>query len=599
MCGICGIVSLGREGPPVDSKELLRIRDRMAVRGPDEAGLWTSPDRKAALGHRRLSIIDLSRQASQPMTDDSGRYAIVFNGEIYNYRDLQRQLSGSGHKFRSNSDTEVLLALYAQMGAGMLDSLRGMFALAIWDDSDKRLFLARDHFGIKPLYYSRDGRYFRFASQVKALLAGGKISSRADQAGQAGFLTLGYVPEPHTTFESIQALPAGTAKMIGRSGRERDIKYFELTNELTGAEVSFKESFQPALPVEELQSAFRDSVNYHLVSDVPVGVFLSSGVDSTTIAALASEHKADIKTVTLGFAEFKGKENDEVPLAEKTAALLETDHTSSWISRSDFTGQLEKLLEAMDQPSIDGVNTYFVSRAASQIGLKVALSGLGGDELCGSYSSFRHIPQMTAWFKGWKDHRKLAGNIRRLASPMLKSFISPKYAGLFEYGGSYGGAYLLRRGLFMPWELPGLMGKDEAERGWADLNLLNRLENAVEPIKAPRLKVAALELSWYMKNQLLKDSDWAGMAHSLEIRAPWVDVKLFRALLPFMARGKVDKTSLLSSVINTLPPEIRSRKRTGFSVPVRNWLMEEIPARRKAWGLRDWARLLHNKWVNI
>ncbi|MBU2593437.1 MAG: asparagine synthase (glutamine-hydrolyzing) [Candidatus Edwardsbacteria bacterium] len=593
MCGICGIVSIGREGPPVDSEELLRVRDRMAVRGPDGAGLWISPDRKAALGHRRLSIIDLSPQASQPMSFGNGRYTIVFNGEIYNYRELRQRLAAQGQKFISSSDTEVLLALYAQMGAGMLDSLRGMFALAIWDEQKKELFLARDHFGIKPLYYSRQGKYFRFASQVKALMAGGALPSDPDPAGRAGFFLLGYVPEPHTTFKSIQALPAGTAKWIDRSGRERDTKYFDLTNELTEAETSIKGIFQPALLIEELHSAFRDSVNYHLVSDVPVGVFLSSGVDSTTITALAAEQKAQLKTMTLGFAEFKGKQNDEVPLAEKTAAALKTDHTSKWISQKDFIGQQEKLLEAMDQPSIDGVNTYFVSRAASEIGLKVALSGLGGDELCGSYPSFRHMPKMTAWLKGWKKHRKLAESIRRLSAPWIGALASPKYAGLFEYGGSYGGAYLLRRGLFMPWELPGLMGEDEAREGWEELAVLERLEETVRPIKSPRLKVTALEISWYMRNQLLRDSDWAGMAHSLEIRVPWVDVELFRALLPFLVRGELTKTNLSGSTGNAMTAEIMNRKRTGFAVPVRDWLLQNNYGYRKPRGLREWAKYLY------
>lgn len=593
MCGICGIMSIGREGPAVDSEELLRIRDRMAVRGPDGAGLWVSPDGRAALGHRRLSIIDLSQQASQPMSFGDGRYTIVFNGEIYNYRELRQRLAAQGQKFSSHSDTEVLLALYAQMGAGMLDSLRGMFALAIWDEQKKELFLARDHFGIKPLYYSWQGGYFRFASQVKALLAGGALSTSIDQAGRAGFYLLGYVPEPHTLYTDIRALPAGQAKLIGRSGQEKDIKYFALEREMAEVEANMPGVQHVGLSREDLRAALRDSIKHHMVSDVPVGVFLSSGIDSSVIAALSAEQNANLKTLTLGFAEFRGMENDEVPLAEKTSFLLKSDHTTQWISRDDFAGQLEKILTAMDQPSIDGINTYFVSRAASQTGLKVALSGLGGDELCGSYPSFRQVPQMVSKFGYWKNLKWLGSGLRKASSSLLGCFTSPKYAGLLEYGWSYGGAYLSRRGLFMPWELPGLMGKEEAEKGLADLDILNLLNDTVDKIKTHRLKVTALEISWYMKNQLLRDSDWAGMAHSLEIRVPWVDVKLFRTLLPSIATGELDKRSLLSTVADILPPDVGSRKKTGFSVPVREWLMGDDGDGKRERGLRGWSGLVY------
>lgn len=593
MCGICGVISLGHQGPPVDRQEILLIRDRMVNRGPDGSGLWFSTDATVALGHRRLSIIDLSEQASQPMTDSGGRLTIVFNGEIYNYAELRKQLTSSGYKFRSNGDTEVLLALYERHGSGMLDFLRGMFAFAIWDDKKKELFLARDHFGIKPLYYSNHGGYFRFASQVKALLKSGALPKDNDQAGQAGFFLLGYVPEPHTFFRKVRSLPAGSAKLIDRSGREKDINYFDIADEAVRAEALLSNGQYGGLNKEELHSILKDTINYHMVSDVPVGVFLSSGTDSSVIAALSIEQKSNLKTITLGFSEFKGQESDEVPLAERTAKALKSDHVTQWISKNDFNGQYQLLMEAMDQPSIDGVNTFFVSRAAHQNGLKVALSGLGGDELCGSYPSFGDVPKIAHRFYGWGKYPRLAALLRKTTEPILKGFTSPKYAGLAEYGGSYGGAYLLRRGLFMPWELPELMGKDQSDLGMSELDLISRLNKTVESIKTPRLKVSALEMSWYMKNQLLRDSDWAGMAHSLEIRVPWVDVKLFRSLLPAMARRDLNKKAMISTVADVLPAEIRKRKRTGFSVPVRDWLMDDSNNIRHKRGLRGWADLVY------
>lgn len=594
MCGICGIISIGQEGPLVDKDELVRIRDRMAARGPDGSGLWMSRDGRVGLGHRRLSIIDLSPAADQPMSDPTGRYIIIFNGEIYNYRELREQLTVNGCTFRSNSDTEVLLALFAQEGPRMLDRLRGMFALAIWDEKEKKLFLARDHFGIKPLYYSLHGGCLRFASQVKALLTGGAIPFDDDPAGQAGFWLLGYVPEPYTINRHIKALTAGQALIIDRLGQEKDIHYFDLGQEMARVESAFTVGHYADLKSTELHAVLVDSVKYHMVSDVPVGVFLSSGTDSSVIAALSTEQKKSLKTITLGFSEYKGLESDEVPLAEMTAKALNSEHTTRWISRSDFAGQAKVLLETMDQPSIDGVNTFFVSRAAHQTGLKVALSGLGGDELCGSYPSFSNVPQMVDSFNGWWNHPKLAVIMRKTVEPILKNFTSPKYAGLAEYGWSYGGAYLLRRGLFMPWELPELMGMEQAEQGMAKLDLISRLNKTVESIKTPRFKVAALEMSWYMKNQLLRDSDWAGMAHSLEIRVPLVDVKLFRALLPAMARGDLNKKVMVSTVAGFLPAEIITRKRTGFSVPVREWLMEKDQNHSENRGLRGWAKIIND-----
>lgn len=589
MCGICGIVSIGPGGPPVDREELVRIRDRMAARGPDGSGLWMSLDGRVGLGHRRLSIIDLSPAADQPMSYSAGRYTIVFNGEIYNYWELREQLIAKGCSFLSNSDTEILLALFAQEGPRMLNRLRGMFALAIWDDKEKKLFLARDHFGIKPLYYSLHGGCLRFASQVRALLTGGAIPFDDDLAGLAGFWLLGYVPEPYTINRHIRALPAGQALWVNHDGAVEPYGYFNLTAEISVVEGSLPTSRCVEPINDRLHGLLRDAIRYHMVSDVPVGMFLSSGTDSSVIAALSSEHKKNLKAITLGFAEFKGKDCDEVPLAEKTARALRSDHAVRWISRSEFVEQSSALMEAMDQPSIDGINTYFVSRAAHQAGLKVALSGLGGDELCGGYPSFHDVPQIARRFNGCNRHPGLTVVVRKAAGPILRRFTSPKYAGLAEYGGSFGGAYLLRRGLFMPWELPELMGKDEAEQGLIELDLLSRLNKHVEPIRSPRLKVTALEISWYMKNQLLRDSDWAGMAHSLEIRVPWVDVDLFRSLLPEMARGDLNKNAMISTVADVLPPEIRTRKRTGFSVPIRDWLMAGGSDVKHKRGLRGWA----------
>ena len=464
MCGIAAIFSY-RGGPPVAEPELLVIRDRMTSRGPDGAGIWISEDQLIGLAHRRLSIIDLSPGGAQPMFDDTRTFGITFNGEIYNYRELREELRNKGFRFRSTSDTEVLLQLYADRGVAMLDSLRGMYAFALWDGRKKALFLARDPYGIKPLYFSDDGKTFRAASQVKALAAGGNIDMTPDAAGHAGFFLWGHVPDPHTLYRGIRAVPAGTSVWIEQGKSRREAGFCSVPGIFAEtAHTNGRGSRKDAI-----RDALRDSVRRHLVADVPVGVFLSSGVDSTTVAALASEEGGSVRTVTLGFDEFKDTRNDEAPLAEEVARLYGADHRTVRVTRRDFEESFDHMMWSMDQPTIDGVNSYWVSRAARQAGLKVALSGLGGDELFGGYPSFSQVPRLVKALQPFRSLKPLGRVFRKVSGPLVKHWTSPKVAGLFEYGGSYAGAYLLRRGLFMPWELPEVLDGDLAREGWKQL----------------------------------------------------------------------------------------------------------------------------------
>ncbi len=563
MCGIAAIFAYDSNAPAVDRGELMAIRDRMASRGPDGAGEWFDAEKRIGLAHRRLSIIDLSDTGSQPMLLAERKLAIIFNGEIYNYRELRAALEQKGHVFKSTSDTEVLLRLYMHRGEAMVEELRGMFAFAIWDGEKRGLFLARDPFGIKPLYLADDGKTFRAASQVKALLAGGKIETAPDPAGHVGFFLWGHVPEPYTLYRPIRSLPAGTALWINQDGSRRERKFCSITEIFAQAE----RANSPLLaPRALLRSALSDSVAHHLIADVPVGVFLSSGLDSTTIAALAAEQGGTLRTVTLGFGEYRGTPNDEVPLAESVAKQYGAQHQTLWVTRSDFQSEGERLFDAMDQPSTDGVNTYFVSLAAKRASLKVALSGLGGDELFGGYPSFTQIPRSVSAL-GWLGTPGPIGKaFRVVAAPVLKQFTSPKYAGLLEYGGCYGGAYLLRRGMFMPWELPEILDGEIARRGWAELQALVRLDETVAGLRSPRARVSALEMCWYMRNQLLRDSDWAGMAHSLEIRVPLVDVSLLRALAPALATATPPtKRDMADAPDKKLPSGNSQPAQDGFS----------------------------------
>jgi asparagine synthase (glutamine-hydrolysing) len=568
MCGINGILRLADSAPPVDGDELLRTRDAMTARGPDGCGAWIADDGRVGLASRRLAILDLSAAGAQPMASAEGRFRLVMNGEIYNFLELRRELEAEGVSFRSRSDTEVVLALYAREGTAMLSRLRGMFGLAIWDDREKTLLLARDPLGIKPLYVAAAGGCLRFASQVKALERGGAVSRETDPAGVAGFLLWGSVPEPFTIRKAVRALPAGHFLLV-RDGRP---------GEPTPFEISTIEPMEPTAAVE-------DSVRAHLVSDVPVAVFLSAGLDSSLIAALARRHlPAPPTTFTIRFDALEGTAQDEAPLAAEVARRLGTRHVERRVGRADCADLWQGALAAMDQPSLDGFNTWVVSRAAHEAGLKVVLSGLGGDEAFGSYPSFTDVPRLA----------RMAQRLGRVPGlpavwPSLARLLSPgrpKLRGLLRYGPSLGGAYFLRRGLFLPEELPGLMGREAASEG---LRSHDPVADAARTLAAGNGRAAdawtavhLLESARYMRNQLLRDSDWASMAWSVELRVPLVDAWLYRRLAangfePARSQGKAE---LVRRAAPELPAEVLRRPKTGFYIPVAEWMRPELAAKR-------------------
>jgi asparagine synthase (glutamine-hydrolysing) len=601
MCGIAGIFAHHNAAPPVRAEEVLKIREAMQARGPDGAGLWISQDKRVALAHRRLSIIDLSEAGAQPMGTPDESVWVVFNGEIYNYLDLRETLETRGHRFQSRSDTEVLLHLYQEYGDGMMDRLRGMYAFAIWDNVRKSLLLSRDPFGIKPLYYADDGKTLRFASQVKALLAGGAVDTSPQPAGHAGFFLWGYVPEPYTLFQGIRALPAGSTLLQDLQGNSRVKSFCAIPAELAKAyEVGTGSALDKEAVREELGLALTDSIKHHLVADVPVGIFLSSGLDSSTITALAAQGQGQLHSITLGFQELRGGGSDETSYAAEIAARYGTMHQTRWITREDFHRDYHHILEVMDQPATDGVNMYFVAKVAAAAGMKTALSGLGGDELLGGYPSFHDIPRMVRTLSPVRSFPGLGRLCRIVAAPWLKRFTSPKYAGLLEYGGSYAGAYLLRRGLFMPWELPEVMDPDLARAGWEELQPLVRLEETIPDLSEDFLKVAALEMVWYMRNQLLRVADWAGMAHSVEIRVPLVDIVLLRKIAPLIASNhRPGKLDMAGTLANPLPDAVLQRAKSGFFVPVQRWLAAapspRVGNRDHDW--RAWAQTVYKHYT--
>jgi asparagine synthase (glutamine-hydrolysing) len=585
MCGIAGIYAYHYAANPIDGTELRTMRDHMAARGPDGSGEWVSADGRVGFGHRRLAIIDLSEAAAQPMASADGSAVITFNGEIYNYRTLRAELEAKGRTFRTQSDTEVLLQLYALKGAAMAHELRGMFAFALWDVARQGLLLARDPYGVKPLYYADDGWTLRFASQVKALVAGGRVGRDPDPAGWAGFFLFGSVPEPYTIHRTVRAVEAGTTLWIDRCGPARPTRYFSVSRPLAAADQSAR------LPAAQARSrvgaALLDSVRHHLVADVPVGLFLSSGVDSGALLGLMRDAgQRDVEAITLRYDEFRGRGDDEAPLAALTARHYGARHTIRTVTRDEFRADLPKIFAAMDQPTIDGINSWFVAKAARERGLKAALSGLGGDELVGGYPSFRDIPRWVrlTWLSAFVPF--VSAIVRHAVTTLnrVMPLMHPKAAGFLQYANTYSGAYLLRRGVFMPWELGGLMDREFMREGLRRLDPVRHIAAVLEPEpKSAWSKVAALEAGLYLRNQLLRDTDWAGMAHSVEVRVPFVDATLLQNVAADFAalpRG-AGKALIADSPSVPLPPQIQNRAKTGFATPIAQWLQDD--ERVRAW----------------
>jgi asparagine synthase (glutamine-hydrolysing) len=583
MCGIVAIHAFRSDASAVDEQELLAVRDCMTSRGPDGCGMWIAPDRRTAMAHRRLAIIDPTPRAAQPMISRDGRLTIVFNGEIYNHHELRRDVERDSGPLRTTSDTEVLLALYAREGEAMLRRLRGMFAICIWDSAKRTLFLARDPYGIKPLYYAVHDGTVRVASQVRALLAG-RIPRGVDLAGVTGFLLRGSVPEPFTIHEGIRAVPAGTSITVDERGVGEPRQFFSVAKAWAEA------SRTPRGSEEEVREQIRESVRYHMVADVEVGAFLSSGKDSTSITAIAQEWTDHpLRTTTLAFDEYRGTRHDEAPLAEEVAKLYGFNHETRVLGREEFLRELPRMRAAMDQPTIDAFNSYFVSRAAAAHGLKVVLSGTGGDEMFGGYTTFRKIPVFVRSMMVPSRLPLLPRAFRELHRAIIRSNpkFSPKSGSSLEYGGTYAGAYLIKRGLFLPWELPAIIGLEAANEGLDRLGIVERFEEALSDDPGNGWsRVAILESVFLLRDQLLRDIDWAAMAHSLEVRVPLVDIFLLQAIAPTLLRTSGDRKRLLvSSPHHPLPPEVIARRKSGFTLPVKKWLKSE----RKRFGMRDWA----------
>jgi len=583
MCGIAGVVTPGR--PLADPMALARrLGGALAHRGPDGEGAWLSPASDVLLVHRRLAIIDTSADGAQPMATADGRHQIVFNGEVYNYRELRRALESRGERFRTASDTEVLLRLVALDGPSALARIRGMFALACWDASDRSLLVARDRFGIKPLYVVATPGGVSFASELSALTGAGLVDAQPSPAGVLAFLAWGSVPPPLTWRRGAEMLAPGTWRLwpLGTLGTLSRADGGEARGVFADTRDAYRSDRRVPLSgralSEQVGRAVRDSVRAHLVADVPVGVFLSGGIDSSAIvSAAASAGASNLQTFTVTFDD----PTSEAAHARAVAEAFGTTHRELRVDAVHVVDDLPGILARLDQPTIDAVNSFYVSRAVAATGIKAVLSGTGGDELFGGYPSFTRLPRATA-----AKHAlgPLLPWIAPLVGLALPARLQAHWRQFAASNGRLAENYRVQRGFLLPQELNALAGPalrdatvwDEAHAG------VDAVERALlDPSgdESAHAGVARLESRLYLCSQLLRDIDVMAMAHGLEVRVPFVDHELVAAVWPeigFHAPLLTHKRLLHTTLDRPLPDGIVDRPKQGFILPFGRWIGGEL-----------------------
>jgi asparagine synthase (glutamine-hydrolysing) len=530
--------------------------------GPDDEGVYCCGEHHLAFGHRRLSLIDLSRGGHQPMPYDNGRYQITYNGELYNYAELKLVLQKMGVLFTTASDTEVILAAFATWGTAAFKQFSGMFAFAIWDSLTGDVYLVRDPAGMKPLYFAHTAQGLAFASEVRAFKVVHYLQTPHPQ-WQVYLMAYGHLPEPITTLKDVTPLTKGS---------------FLRYNVFTGAvqrEAFGRFNFVEQLDnrqqaIELIRHSLASGVKKHLLSDAPIGVFLSGGLDSSIIALLASNEKKNLTTVSLIFKEQQYSEQRFQDIVQQD---LRGNPYQQVLTEEAFHRDMPSIFRAMDLPSCDGINTWFISKYAREAGLKAVLSGVGGDELYGGYPSFKRIgPALQL------QHQVAAGLLRRACYTGLKKFKRLCYLSIK----STAGMYLFLRGQFIPQQIAAYLNADEAQV-WSILEqepLLPVIANLTAKNQA-----SWMELNLYMQNQLLRDVDVMSMAHGLEIRLPFLDTAFVKLSLQLSSnikyRGPNNKQLLIDSFKDILPQEVWNRPKMGFAFPFADWLAKDQYAQAK------------------
>lgn len=560
MCGIAGIIGFDKSR----IEHLVRgMTDALSHRGPDASGLFQDGD--MALGHRRLSIIDLGHNADQPLQDNTGNYVIVFNGEIYNYQSLKRELD---YPWKTNSDTEVILAAYIKWGSACLEKLNGMFAFAIWNKADAELFIARDRLGVKPLYYSNTADSFVFSSEIRSLLCSGIPERKINRKSLQDYLTYMTVRTPETIIKDVKQLCPGEFAFY-RQGKLSKSFYWQLTKSKAETVNDTREQI-----LEKLREMFKASVQSRMVADVRVGAFLSGGIDSSAIVACMSGlSKQPVDTFSVVFEE---KQFDESEYSRMVSQKYKTNHTELLLKPEDLLNNLDGFIKSMDTPSADGINTYMVSKMVAETGIKVVLTGIGGDELFAGYNGFYR-------WKRFSKHSFVFSNLFtrgavNLLSLCLKGRNILKIKDLLNRNSQTLEAfYANSRSVFLNHELSAMLtDEDTKHSSWVDLNQtdLSKFQSLSQ--------YSIAELSHYTLDVLLKDSDQMSMAWALELREPFFDYRLVEYVLSVsdadkMAHG-TPKRLFVEAIGTLLPPEIVHRPKKGFTFPWKTWLKNDLNA---------------------
>jgi asparagine synthase (glutamine-hydrolysing) len=571
MCGIFGIVTTKPQSELIEP--VARAARALAHRGPDDEGVEFLTGGRDGLSvafvHRRLSILDLSPAGHQPMRDGATGNWITYNGEVFNFRNVRRKLESRGLRFESESDTEVILKGYGLLGAEAITDWRGMFAFGFWDARQRQLTLVRDRLGIKPLYYYHDGESFLFASEIRALLATGLVPRRLSRAAMDGYLAFGSVQQPLTIIENVYSVLPGHSLTL-QNGHISTESYWQLR-----ARRPEQATCDSRELVTEIRELLLESVRLRLVADVPVGAFLSGGIDSSAVVSLMRQvTSGEIRSFSVCFKE---QEFNEQSYAEQIARQFQTTHQPIFVTEGEALAKLPQAMAAMDQPSIDGVNTYLISEAVAQAGLKVAVSGLGGDEMFAGYSFFRTIARDQQLLRQVKT---VPLGLRKAAAVAINSVAAgpraAKFGALLKSDHLSDHAVHLHRQLFTAGQRSELLGptdlRSEDPRG-LDAWIRHRFITSSD--SDPVNQASMLELGGYMSDTLLRDTDSMSMAHALEVRVPLIDHRLVERMLQVPGQMKLREGRqklLLVEAAGNLPAEVTDRPKRGFELPFKHWL---------------------------
>ena len=604
MCGICGLVTA--DGSAVEREAVGRMTDALAHRGPDDSGCYFDPAGRAGLGFRRLSIIDLSATGHQPMTDETGRLWLIYNGEIYNYQPLRQELIDLGHEFRSSADSEVVLHGFQEWGPAVVKRLRGMFAYALWDEQTGELHAARDRLGIKPLVYYWDGKRFLFGSEIKSILAAPEVNTELDRSALWDYFTYLYVPTPKTAYRYIRKLPPGHTLRFAANGEPVVEEYWDVEfgewrlENGDSPTISTLQSPISAHPsaAESLRAKLREAVQAHLIADVPVGLLLSGGLDSSSVAAFAREsHGQPIRTFSIGF---DVAAHDERAYARLVAERFGSQHYERTVRRDGLEEALALVLRTYDEPFADAsaIPTYHVSALAREH-VKVALSGDGGDEVFAGYK----------WYRAWLDLRqydRVPLSLRdfafnRVAMGLLKPLAGlPKVPGLInrlrlDVAGlppleQYGALLAKVRPYQKARLLPDLAREFRDYDDWWHYRRYWREE--LDPIS----RMQYLDLKTYLPDDILTKVDRASMANSLEVRVPLLDHELVECVAALPPQLRWDKRILREAMRGLLPDEVLTRAKKGFSAPLLDWLPPVTRNGVRLGGLALWSLRIFQHW---